>query len=343
MKTATDYRIERYQTALRSIPAPGAGCHAALLSVANLGMLASVPEHQLLTDIRGAIPHGARHVTDREIIDAIRKACADVTPGAGGTFRPYPLPRPTAPPFDPQRALVAIVAKGGGTLDEMDVLDNPQNTGMAITWPIWEDAARLLTSLYAPDEYVYIGNRLEANEGQARSVRPAADWAAFFQRCTDKLATLPEADQSHALDILGERFPHICANPLTGQTGTTKTGAPSFRADDCVAAFRFAVVEFDMLPRPAQLAFFRGIGMPISALIDSGGKSIHAWVRLDARDRAEWETVVEQRLFDGLLRPLGVDTACRNESRLSRLPGVGRAGKRALQRLLFLCPQGGRI
>jgi len=71
-------------------------------------------------------------------------------------------------------------------------------------------------------------------------------------------------------------------------------------------------------------------------LIDSGGKSIHAWIRVDCPDRNAWERAIEQELFGQWLAPMGVDLACRNESRLSRLPGHYRVDTGNRQRLLFL-------
>jgi len=97
------------------------------------------------------------------------------------------------------------------------------------------------------------------------------------------------------------------------------------------------------MSKPEQLAFWWGYrAAPIVALIDSGGKSIHALLRVDAPSREAWEADVEQRLFSRVLCPLGCDAACRNESRLSRLPGHFRREKNQWQRLLYLNPEGVR-
>jgi hypothetical protein len=80
------------------------------------------------------------------------------------------------------------------------------------------------------------------------------------------------------------------------------------------------------------------VKLPIAALIDSGGKSINAWVRIDALDATEWTERVEEKLFD-VLGAVGIDKSCRNEARLSRTPGHLRDGTRP-QRLLYLAPEG---
>jgi hypothetical protein len=131
---------------------------------------------------------------------------------------------------------------------------------------------------------------------------------------------------------------------MSGHEGLTEEGKPSFRCDNTVAAYRYAVAEFDVMDKADQLAFWWGYrSAPIAALIDSGGKSIHAWLRVDCPDRATWERKVEGTLFGKVLVPLGCDPLCRNEARLSRLPGHYRREKNAWQRLLYLNPEGGRL
>jgi hypothetical protein len=128
--------------------------------------------------------------------------------------------------------------------------------------------------------------------------------------------------------------------PLNGKRGKTKTGTDSFRSDACVARFSFATVEFDDISTAEELAFWQSIlnhKFPIACLIDSGGKSIHGWIATHCENVTDWETKVEQELFGKRLTPLGVDSTCRNEARLSRLPGHC-APKRRLQRLLYLNP-----
>ncbi|MFC1451857.1 hypothetical protein ACFLSJ_00770 [Verrucomicrobiota bacterium] len=130
---------------------------------------------------------------------------------------------------------------------------------------------------------------------------------------------------------------------LTGDLGPTKNGGMSFRADSCIASFRFATVEFDSVPMDEQAAFWAGVDLPVAAIIDSGGKSLHGWVRVDRPDREAWEWDVEIGLFARRLVPLGVDAACRNEARLSRMPGFHRAETKRWQRLLYLAPNGRRV
>jgi hypothetical protein len=55
--------------------------------------------------------------------------------------------------------------------------------------------------------------------------------------------------------------------------------------DKDVTVFRHVLVEADKGTKEAQLGAIRKLGLPITAIIDSGNKSIHCWVRIDAKNR----------------------------------------------------------
>lgn len=109
--------------------------------------------------------------------------------------------------------------------------------------------------------------------------------------------------------------------------------------DANITAFRFALLEWDGIPLELQLSFLARVPLPISAILTSGGKSVHAWIRVDASAREEYETTVSQ-LRDTLVN-FGMDRKNKNPSRLSRLVGVKRvigADGDGRQRLLYLNP-----
>ena len=100
-------------------------------------------------------------------------------------------------------------------------------------------------------------------------------------------------------------------------------------SDNDVSAYRHVLVEFDDLPKPEQEKRLRDSGLPITVLIDSGGKSIHGWVRVDAPSRKEWDA-----RRDEIYRVIpGIDAKNKNPSRYSRLPGAWRSPT-SQQRLL---------
>lgn len=95
--------------------------------------------------------------------------------------------------------------------------------------------------------------------------------------------------------------------------------------DGAVSSYRHVLVEFDKKPKEEQLAIFQQSNLPISLLVDSGGKSIHAWVRVDAESKAQWEerrNTVYEYLSDHEPDPQN-----KNPSRWSRLGGIMRGDK----------------
>ena len=95
-----------------------------------------------------------------------------------------------------------------------------------------------------------------------------------------------------------------------------------------ITKFRFALVESDTLPVAEQDIVYCKLELPIAALVHSGGKSLHAIVRVDAENYDEYRKRVEF-LYDFLEKNgVSIDKQNRNPSRLSRMPGVTRNGNR---------------
>lgn len=298
-----------YERRLRELPASGGGgCHAALLGVATVGILAGITEQQIFDDLRRSV-HGKRNVPNKEIADAVRKAANDATFQA--TTPRY------APAIDGTAARQKMIEKGRGATD----VDFMQASPIRIDWEPWQDSVRLLESLYKQENLLFIGD--DHTPGVlGRSIRTVQEWISIFER----LKRVPYAK--------------IMPNTLTGLHGPTKDGKQSLRADSCILDFRFVVCEFDTIPIEEQFAFWAVARLPVAAIIHSGKKSLHAWVRIDCENAEEWELEVERKLFPQVLVPLGLDKTCKNESRLSRMPGRQRHDTRKWQRLLYLAPDG---
>jgi RecA-family ATPase len=98
--------------------------------------------------------------------------------------------------------------------------------------------------------------------------------------------------------------------------------------NDNITKFRYALVESDTMSIADQDAVIRKLELPVACLVHSGGKSLHAIVRVDAGDYTEYRKRVEF-LYDFLEKNgVDVDKQNRNPSRLSRLPGATRNGNR---------------
>lgn len=120
--------------------------------------------------------------------------------------------------------------------------------------------------------------------------------------------------------VIGDTDPRAGAwirfNPLDGQG----------IKNDNVTDYRYALVESDSIPIERQNAIIRQLELPVACLVYSGGKSVHAIVRIEAPDLPEYKRRVEYLYKICEKNGLKVDTQNKNPSRLSRMPGVKRNG-----------------
>lgn len=110
----------------------------------------------------------------------------------------------------------------------------------------------------------------------------------------------------------------ICFNPVDG------TG----RKDANITAYRYALVECDNMDLGRQQAIIKQLELPCAALVYSGGKSVHAIVKVDAPDYTEYRKRVDYLYAACQKNGLTLDQQNRNPSRLSRMPGILRGSQR---------------
>jgi hypothetical protein len=204
----------------------------------------------------------------------------------------------------------------------------------------------------------------EADLWEASPIKPSEDWTkdgpllvgALFQNgefvnfVTEySIAKNKEGVEKCIPGGKGVTLPRmeICEDWMTFGTPTSDAGGwmrinPMQEvgiADKDVTAFRHLLLEFDTIPLELQLSFFSKLPLPIAAILTSGGKSVHAWVKVDCRDLTEYKDTATM-IFKYLSR-FGVDLQNKNPSRLSRLVGAQRklgAHGDGRQRILYLNP-----
>ena len=120
------------------------------------------------------------------------------------------------------------------------------------------------------------------------------------------------------------------------------------RHAQCCTRFPYAVLESDTIAPEVWLRILTQLHDPIAAIYTSGGKSIHALIKVDAASAEEFN--LHRANLIRRLAPVGADPAALTAVRLSRLPGCLRNGckdkdgnlttydKPRLQRLLYLNP-----
>lgn len=95
-----------------------------------------------------------------------------------------------------------------------------------------------------------------------------------------------------------------------------------------VTDYRYALVESDSMSIEQQNAVIRELELPVAVLVYSGGKSVHAIVRIDAPSYEEYRKRVDYLYKICKQNGLDIDRQNRNPSRLSRMPGVFRNDKK---------------
>lgn len=321
-ETPTERVTQKYRDTLGLLAGMKGRRNASLLGLASLGIMAGLGDDRILAEVRAA--SGTPPLTDAEIMHALRTARRNTVPLTdkpdGQRWTPPQKPRP--PLGNGAASFVhRMIAKGAGA--SFDTLRACSPFRTANRTPA-EQAHWFFWALYGACDMVFVGTQTDKGEPW-KNIIPAWTWKQrFFE---------------------GEPPPPLLiANPLTGREGETKEGSLSYRCGACVAAFRFALVEFDALPIAEQCAFWAGViasgTLPLRSLVYSGGKSIHGLVEIGAADVDAWGKAIDKLLY-AVANPTApdayrADRACRNPDRLTRLPGAIRPDKGTTQSLLWL-------
>jgi uncharacterized protein DUF3987 len=187
-------------------------------------------------------------------------------------------------------------------------VSNPLPAPEKLPAPIPDGLRVLVETLFRPGEGIGIGKGYLGADGNLDidrgSVRTWERWQAFFQK--------------RSLEQMNER-----GEGLFFRINPMKCGGSS---DADVTDLRHALAEFDeddngcVVPKELQYAILLRSKLPIAALIDGGGKSLHGIIQINAQSREEYD----RRVKLVLSRVPWLDAQNKNPSRFSRLPGVSR-------------------
>lgn len=210
-----------------------------------------------------------------------------------------------------------VDADGGGRVVDPTWVEAADMQEPGAEWDPAGDLVRYIGALFGDSET--IGYVVNAVERGGRWV--PADRGAFMETAGDVAARVAKYGADFA-SSLGWNSPEaggwIRFNPLDGE---------GVRNDN-VADFRYALVESDSMPVARQMALIEELQLPVAALVHSGGKSLHAVVRIGAADYAEYRRRVDFLYETCARNGLSVDTQNKNPSRLTRMPGLTRGGRK---------------
>lgn len=204
--------------------------------------------------------------------------------------------------------------------DDVVIVDKGWVEAREIKEPVsWDPVKELITylkTLFESDENVGYVTRSFERDGKYLPTKGCWDRSAgqlidALLKCKGDIGA-----------VLGDYNPEVGAwirfNPLDGKG----------IKNDNVTDYRFALVESDSTDLEKQNAIIHELELPVACLVFSGKKSVHAIVRVDAANYDEYRKRVDYLYAVCKKNGLEIDQQNKNPSRLSRMPGVIRAGRK---------------
>lgn len=205
--------------------------------------------------------------------------------------------------------------------DDLVVVDKNWIEGKEIREPEnWDPVKELTTyieTLFGTDEKVGYVTKVWERDG-----RKLPSKGCFDRTSRKLLQALSRCKSGDIADAVGDCDPEAGAwirfNPLDGKDCR----------DENVTDYRYALVESDSVGLEKQNAIIHELELPVACLVHSGNKSIHAIVKVEAASFQEYKKRVDYLYKVCEKNGLKIDRQNRNPSRLSRMPGVMRNGRK---------------
>lgn len=274
-------------------------------------------------EIRHKIYHAQRSPQETGYL---RDKAGSATEGASEPAAPSPARPLPPPPAKPKFDLATLERVAGRCPQSVDLvwLANRSTLDPALVTP-----AKFLATLYK---------------------QPAERVLVFTNDKTQGEALWPKDE----LPTTGARGVWFLCQPVDGdEHPNPRSRKMSRRSEESVTDWRFLVLESDEAPLRLWLAALVQLPLRIAAIYTSGGRSVHALVKVDAPTKAAWDEC-KHAIKTGLVI-LGADPGAMSAVRLSRLPGCWREGRDTkgdgdrkvyqkfanpqLQKLLYLNPE----
>lgn len=208
----------------------------------------------------------------------------------------------------------------GGEREEHVVIDQNWLEGKEVNEPAnWNPVSELVTYLETLfDSSDNVGYVTDSWERDGKFMPTKGNW----DRTAGELIQALNKCNGDIGAVLGDYKPEVGAwirfNPLDGKGVKNEN----------VTEYKYALVESDCMEIDQQNAILRELELPIACLVHSGKKSLHAIVKIDAGSYEEYRKRVDYLYTVCQKNGLKIDVQNRNPSRLSRMPGVMRNGRK---------------
>lgn len=284
----------------------------------------------------------ARWVAAQEGLGPVR-SFARAASGDAGNVAPEPQPVDEWPPFEYSK-LVAKEVPGVRITNEWMREHSPMDVTKV-------DSAGFLRAVFKPSEKVVVFTKFES-QGQFGFVvgGKVESWRLGGRVDVKPVPSpLPKGGPDGVWYLCnpvdGEWYPNPRAKLISGEVPLSR------RSMESVTDWRHFVLECDHKEKACPckdckgrdnprihelwLNFIVNLPVPIVAVYTSGGKSVHALIRIGARTKVEWDQY--KNVMGKLLKVFGADRGAMSAVRLTRLPGCMRGNKP--QELLYLNPE----
>lgn len=241
-------------------------------------------------------------------------------PVTGGTIVQMAMERGWIPEKDHELDWDDVITcYESGITDKKEQKDQKNQVKEPEAWEPLKELKTYIETLFEAEEKVGYVTKVLERDGKKSPSR------GCFNRTAGQLLQALERYQAGDIeDVVGdydlEAGAWIRFNPLDGKGCSDKN----------VTDYRYALVESDdqKLNLKEQQDLLRSLELPVACLVHSGNKSLHAVVRVEASSREEYDERVRYLYEVCETNGLKVDRNNKNPSRLSRMPGILRGGKK---------------
>lgn len=180
------------------------------------------------------------------------------------------------------------------------------------------DMLRYLDGLFELEDHVGYANKVERG-ANGRSFPSEYRYDETYGAIRKRLTKKGKYGGTEAAfgSTVNEYGKYIRFNPLDGEG----------EKDANVTRYDYCLIESDKDSVDRQYTMYHALRLPFKFLVDTGGKSLHALVHVDAKNLAEYQS--RTRFVYDFCRKNGLrlDEQDKNASRYTRLPGVMRGEK----------------
>lgn len=179
-------------------------------------------------------------------------------------------------------------------------------------WDQKSDMETFLKTMYEDGDFVGTCSEFYTNKDGRR-----VPTKGLYQRTAGQIENVLDNTNNVASAVGRYRVSdgaYVRINPLDGQ-GVS---------DENVKRFMYSLIECDNIPMEDQYGFVKALNLPTQTITTSGGKSLHAVVKIDATDHQQYKERVALLHAECKAAGFDVDASTKNPSRFMRIPGVRR-------------------